>query len=55
MPDDQFDVNLEDEDLLEEVELVANLMVAAASRDEHLSQDEVDEILGVVPQPRSGD
>ena len=49
---DQFDVTLEDSDLLGEVELTTNLIVAASESDEHLSADEIDQILGVVPQPR---
>ena len=40
MPD-QFDVSLEDSDLLGEVELTTNLIIAAS---------EIDEILGVAPQ-----
>lgn len=55
MPGDQFDVNLEDGDLLEEVELVTNLMVAATSSDERLTTIEIDELLGVIPEPRKGD
>ena len=50
---DQFDVTLEDADLLGEVELTTNLIIAATEADEHLSQTEIDEILGVVPHPRS--
>jgi hypothetical protein len=49
---DQFDVTLEDSDLLGEVELTTNLIVAASESEEHLSADEIDEILGVVPEPR---
>lgn len=45
---DQFDVTLEDADLLGEVELTTNLIVAASESDEHLSTAEIDEILGVV-------
>jgi len=55
VPDDQFDVNLQDDDLLEEVELVTNLIVAATEADAHLTQKQVDDILGVIPHPRSGD
>lgn len=47
---DQFDVTLEDADLLGEVELTTNLIIAASEADEHLSTDEIDEILGVVPR-----
>ncbi len=48
MPD-QFDVSLEDSDLLGEVELTTNLIIAASETDEHLTSAEIDEILGVVP------
>ena len=47
---DQFDVTLEDSDLLKEVELTTNLIIAASEADEHLSTDEIDRILGVAPQ-----
>jgi len=62
---DQFDVTLEDPELLQEVELTATLMVAASESDERLSPEEIDRILGVVkatpaapapgttPQPRT--
>lgn len=48
---DQFDVTLEDVDLLGEVELTTNLIIAASESEEHLSVEEIDRILGVVPQP----
>ncbi|ANH38130.1 hypothetical protein I601_1699 [Nocardioides dokdonensis FR1436] len=48
---DQFDVSLEDSDLLGEVELTTNLIIAASESEEHLSEIEIDEILGV-PEPR---
>ncbi len=44
---DQFDVTLEDQDLLREVELTTNLIIAASETDEHLSMEEIDAILGV--------
>jgi hypothetical protein len=44
---DQFDVTLEDQDLLREVELTTNLIIAASETDEHLSVAEIDQILGV--------
>ena len=47
---DQFDVTLEDADLLGEVELTTNLIIAASETDEHLTTDEIDQILGVVPR-----
>jgi hypothetical protein len=46
---DQFDVSLEDSDLLGEVELTTNLIIAASETDDHLSDAEIDEILGVTP------
>jgi hypothetical protein len=46
---DQFDVSLEDADLLGEVELTTNLIIAASETDQHLSTAEIDEILGVEP------
>ena len=49
---DQFDVSLEDVDLLGEVELTTNLIIAASESDDRLPPDEIDRILGVVPSPR---
>ena len=46
---DQFDVSLEDSDLLGEVELTTNLIIAASETDDHLTAAEIDEILGVSP------
>jgi len=43
--DDPLDVDLEDPDLQEEIQLVAELMAAAASSTTHLSQDTIDEVL----------
>jgi hypothetical protein len=48
---DQFDVSLEDVDLLGEVELTTNLIIAASEAEGPLSTSEIDEILGVVPTP----
>lgn len=51
---DQFDVELEDADLLGEVELTMNLIVAASAANEPLSLEEIDRILGVEkPKPPS--
>ena len=48
---DQFDVTLEDADLLGEVELTTNLIIAASEADEHLShRARSTQILGVVPR-----
>jgi hypothetical protein len=52
---DQFDVTLEDSDLLREVELTTNLIIAASEADDRLTLEEIDRILGVVPHPRQGD
>ena len=51
---DQFDVTLEDQDLLREVELTTNLIIAASETDEHLTTDEIDQILGVEQQRAHG-
>jgi hypothetical protein len=48
---DQFDVSLEDDDLLGEVELTTTLIIAASEADGHLSQEEIDRLLGVTPRP----
>jgi hypothetical protein len=48
---DQFDISLEDKELLGEVELTTNLIIAASESDGPLSQAEIDAILGVVPTP----
>src|SRR5215217_5236935 len=44
---DQFDVTLEDADLLGEVELTTNLIIAASEADGRLTDEEIDRILGV--------
>ncbi|GAA3827822.1 hypothetical protein [Nocardioides panacisoli] len=48
---DQFDVSLEDADLLREVELTMNLMVAASASDDMLPLEDIDRILGVEKRP----
>ena len=58
--DNQFDFELVDRALLEEVELTTELMMAANASDGPLPLAEIDRILGVdpppvVPGPRSGD
>lgn len=50
---DQFDVTLEDADLLGEVELTTNLIIAASESDDHLDSAEIDQILGVEPRRES--
>ena len=44
---DQFDISLTDSDLLTEVEMTTNLIIAASEADGPLSQDEIDRILGL--------
>ena len=44
---DQFDVSLEDSDLLGEVGLTTNLIIAASEADGRLTDEEIDRILGV--------
>ncbi|MCW2866464.1 MAG: hypothetical protein JWR20_652, partial [Marmoricola sp.] len=39
--------------LLDEVELTANLIVAANQSEEKLSATEIDQVLGVIPAPRA--
>ncbi|GGO93675.1 hypothetical protein GCM10011584_32930 [Nocardioides phosphati] len=46
---DQFDVSLEDPDLLGEVEMTTNLIIAASEAAGPLDQEEIDAILGVEP------
>jgi hypothetical protein len=46
---DQFDVTLEDGDLLNEVELTTTLIIAASESEEHLTQEQIDALLGVLP------
>jgi hypothetical protein len=47
--DDQLNVPLEDAELLAEVELTTNLIIAASESDDTLAQDEVDRLLGLDP------
>lgn len=42
-----LDARLRDDEALSEIELTSDLIIAASSREEHLTQREVDEILGV--------
>jgi hypothetical protein len=44
---DPFDVTLEDQDLLGEVELTTNLIIAASEVDRPLTQEEIDRVLEV--------
>ncbi|MGH8968234.1 MAG: hypothetical protein ACRDXB_23310 [Actinomycetes bacterium] len=49
--DDQLNVPLEDAELLAEVELTTNLIIAASESDHRLTQDEIDRLLGVGETP----
>ena len=46
---DQFDSTLEDSDLLRELELTTELMIAATESDLPLSAAEIDHLLGIAP------
>jgi hypothetical protein len=46
---DHLDVPLEDATLLEEVELISALMIAASEAEAHLDRGEIDRLLGVAP------
>jgi hypothetical protein len=50
--DDQLDVPLEDAELLAEVELTTNLIIAASESDTMLPQAEIDRLLGVTDAAR---
>ena len=45
--DDKLNVPLEDAELLAEVELTTNLIIAASESDAALSQEQVDSLLGI--------
>ena len=55
---DHLDVPLEDAVLMEEVELISTLMIAASDHDEHLDQEQIDRLLGLsganLPEQHSG-
>jgi len=46
-----LDSRLRDDQALDEIELTSRLMIAASARDAHLTQREVDELLGVAGAP----
>jgi hypothetical protein len=45
--DDQLNVPLEDSELLAEVELTTNLIIAASESEATLGQEDIDRLLGV--------
>jgi hypothetical protein len=51
---DHLDVPLEDAALLEEVELISALMIAASESDEKLDEHEIDRLLGIAGDRSSG-
>jgi hypothetical protein len=50
--DDRLDVQPQDDDVLEEIELISNLMIAASETSGPLPQSAIDTILGVPAQRR---
>ena len=48
---DPFDVRLQDDELLDEVELTADLIVAANQSDAQMSLSDIDRVLGLRPDP----
>jgi hypothetical protein len=55
---DSLDVSLHDADLLDEVHLMTDVVIAAQDFSRHLTTAEIDEVLGIsaqrVPAPRTG-
>ena len=51
---DVLDVELEDAQLIAEIDMVAELMVAASTAPGVLDQSAIDRILGVVPRQPTG-
>jgi hypothetical protein len=51
--DDRLDVQPHDEEVLEEIELISNLMIAASEASGPLSQSMIDTILGIPAQRNS--
>lgn len=51
--DDKLNVPLEDAELLAEVELTTNLIIAASESDARLTQEQVDRLLGVATEGAS--
>jgi len=52
--DDQLNVPLEDAELLAEVELTTNLIIAASEAGSALDQDQIDTLLGLPKVPEQG-
>ena len=45
------DARVQDPLVLDEIELYGDLVIAASSSDEPLSQDQIDIVLGLTPEP----
>ena len=54
MPGEPLDFNLDSESQIEEIALLVKLMAAAAATDQPLSNQQIDELLGVLPESREG-
>ena len=55
---DQLDVSVHDAEVLAEIEMMTNLIIATSESDGPLPQGQIDEILGVspvIPRARKGD
>ena len=52
--DDQLNVPLEDAELLAEVELTTNLIIAASEADSPLDQEQIVRLLGLPKVPEQG-
>lgn len=52
--DDQLNVPLEDSELLAEVELTTNLIIAASESATPLDQEQIDQLLGLPRVPEQG-
>jgi hypothetical protein len=51
---DQLDVTVQDTEVLDEIEMMTNLIIATSESEGPLSQGRIDEILGVAPSiPRA--
>ncbi|MGI8888163.1 MAG: hypothetical protein ACR2GB_04205 [Nocardioidaceae bacterium] len=51
---DQLDVDIHDRDVLNEIEMMTNLIIATSESDGPLTQNQIDFILGVSEQPTDG-
>jgi hypothetical protein len=47
----ETDARIQDPLVLDEIELYGDLVIAASAAEDHLSQEEIDRVLGVRPKP----